>query len=426
MTVDENKKMKVLFLTVSNQQNHPLGKYTDLHRTFDFKPWEKGFCAIPINVYMFDYYASFVLDGPSIMENNIRNLVQKQNIQLLIVPSLYYEIAPTFLNDLRSIGCKSLVVFFDDSIRFEEMNRFYLNSFDYYLTHESAESLNLYKSHGVEATFFPNFPSILFYKGILQGGFKNVSRARDDIVFVGANIADREMFVSYLKNNGVDVAVFGKGWSTGMLSTVDMIRMFNSSKISLSFIKTVDGSGRHQLKGRIFEIVMAGGFVLSEYSEELADYFEIGREIDVFCSPEELLKKVRYYLKNPDLREEMSLRAKNRAINEYSFEFRWTQYISDIESGKLKSEYPNTGYNIPHKTVKAFLRWNFIFVYGRFMLGQFALTRQQYKFCRRELESSGSRLQLFPEFIRWAGHNFLKAVAYRLFRRNLQNIRFLI
>ena len=38
--------MKVLFLTISDQQCHPLNEYSDLHRTYDFISWEAGFKAI--------------------------------------------------------------------------------------------------------------------------------------------------------------------------------------------------------------------------------------------------------------------------------------------------------------------------------------------------------------------------------------------
>ena len=52
------------------------------------------------------------------MESSILKLVQENNIQLIIIPNLYYELAPIFLSKLRNVGCRSLIVFFDDSMRF--------------------------------------------------------------------------------------------------------------------------------------------------------------------------------------------------------------------------------------------------------------------------------------------------------------------
>ena len=395
-------EMIILFLTVSDQQKHPLHKYVDLHCTFDFKAWVEGFCAICSTVHIFDYYASFVSSGPIAMEKSIRELVDKHNIQLLIVPNLYYELAPSFLDELRSIGCSSMIVFFDDSMRFEDTNRFYLSSFDYYLTHDSVDSNALYKPFGIEPIFFPMLPSSSFYDKIIQNLDANMTKRTKDVVFVGAKIADRDLFVNYLKDNGIDIAVYGKGWEAGMLSTEGMIAAYYSSNISLNFIKTIDGSGRIQLKARLFEIIMAGGFILSEYCDELTDYFDIGREIDTFKSTEELLDKVRFYLENSELRDEMSARARDKVEKNYSFESSWSKYLADIEDGRIQSQYPNPGYEVSPVSLNAFLGWNFSIMFGRWSLGQYALAYQQYKFCLGELKGFDYNASVFREFIKWS------------------------
>jgi len=394
--------MEILFVTVSDQQNHVLHRYVDLHCNFDFIAWEEGFRNICSSLHIFDYYSSFVSTGPIAMENSIRNLVLKYKIQLLIVPNLYYELAPTFLAELRALGCRSMIVFFDDSMRFEDTNRFYLSSFDYYLTHESNDSKKLYKPFGIEPEFFPNFPSRSFYKEIIHHHDKKTFKYVSDVVFVGARIADRNIFIDYLKHNGIDIAAFGRGWTAGMLSTDEMIGTFNLSKISLSFIKTIDGSGRTQFKGRLFEIIMAGGFVLSEYCDELTEYFDIGREIDTFSSPEELLEKVRFYLENSDLREEMSARARIRTERNYSFESNWLRYLTVIKNGSVQSEYPNSGYEVPAVALKAFLEWNFSIIYGRVMNWQLGLACKQYNFCRREIDGLACNTLVSLTFLQWS------------------------
>jgi hypothetical protein len=402
--------MKILFLTISDQQNHPLNKYSDLHRTYDFRSWESGFRAVCSDIYIHDYYASFVSDGPSGMESQIRELVRKNNIQLVIVPNLYYELAPTYLNELRRLGCKSLVAFFDDSMRFEDTNRFYLGSFDYYLAHDYMASKALYKPYGIDAEFFPVVPSHSFYKEIIQSLDKNRLKCASDVVFVGAKIADRDVFIDYLKDNNINISVYGKGWDAGMLSTEEMLASFNSSKISLNFVKTIDGSGRTQFKARLFEIIMAGGFVLSEHIDEIADNFEIGREIDTFRSPQELLDKVRFYLENSYLREEMAARARAKVEKRYSFESNWLRYLADIENGALKTSYPNPGYKVPAAAINSFLNWNLSFIYGRFMLGQYGLAYQQYKFCRRELKGLACDISIYKWFLKWTARWLIRTL----------------
>ena len=410
--------MEILFLTISDQRRHPLHNYLDLHCNFDFSAWEAGYRAVSSNVHIFDYYASFVSDGPFGMECNIFELIRKNKIQLLIVPNMYYELAPSFLNELRSLGCKSLVVFFDDSMRFEDTNRFYLNSFDYYLAHDYMTSKSLYKPYGIAAKFFPVLPSHSFYKGIIQSLNKGRLKFANDVVFVGAKIADRDVFLDYLQNNGIEIAVHGRGWASGMLSTEEMIAAFNSSKISLNFVKVIGGTDRTQLKARLFEIIMAGGFVLSEHCDELTDYFDIGVEIDTFQSPQELLDKVLFYLKNSDTRETMTARAKDRVERNYSFESNWLRYLSDIKDVTLKTSFPNPGYKVPATAINSFLNWNCSFIYGRFMLGQYGLAYEQFKFCRRELKSFACNTSATKYLLKWTVRRLIIMSARRILSRN--------
>ena len=410
--------MKILFLAISDQQHHPLNKYRDLHCNFDFRSWEAGLRSLYADIHILDYYASFVSDGPLGMEKHVYESVRKNNIQLLIVPNLYYELAPTFLNELRNLGCKSLVAFFDDSIRFEETNSFYLSSFDYYLTHESVVSKGLYKPYGIDAKFFPNLPSHSFYKEIIQSFDKTNFEATDDVVFVGAKIADRAVFVNYLKDKNINISVYGNGWDAGMLSTEKMLSAYSSSKICLNFIKAIDDSGRVQLKGRLFEIIMAGGFVLSEHSDELADYFEFGREIDTFRSPRELLDKVRFYLKIVTSERKWPNGQETKPRNVTHLNPTGCGIFSDIRNGDIKTSYPNRGYKVPDTAIISFLNWNLSFIYGRFMLGQYGLAHEQYKFCQRELNYLACNISANEVFLNIAVRKFIQATARRIFSSN--------
>lgn len=57
-----------------------------------------------------------------------------------------------------------------------------------------------------------------------------------------------------------------------------------------------DIGGRETANMRIFEVTGCGAFLLTEHYDNLADYFEIGKEIETFRDARELLEKVRYYL----------------------------------------------------------------------------------------------------------------------------------
>ena len=124
----------------------------------------------------------------------------------------------------------------------------------------------------------------------------------------------------------MNVEVFGRGTRGGSVSRDEMNKIYASSRIGLSFTglsfsgcldEDITVNQRiKQIKGRSHEITLTGTFALSEYAPGLEDDFEIGREIDVFHCERELLSKIKYYLKNDDVREEMALKAYNRVVHD--------------------------------------------------------------------------------------------------------------
>ena len=49
---------------------------------------------------------------------------------------------------------------------------------------------------------------------------------------------------------------------------------------------------------RVWDILAVGGFCLTNYQPELEEYFEIGKDLEVYHNLEELDAKVDYYLKH--------------------------------------------------------------------------------------------------------------------------------
>lgn len=147
-----------------------------------------------------------------------------------------------------------------------------------------------------------------------------------DVVFIGQNFGNREAYVNYLKDNAIDVCVFGLGWSNGRLSQSKMIEIFNKSKIILNFSSSYGNPELKYIKGRLFEIPACGAFLLTEECNELDLYFDIGENIDIFSSCEELLDKVKYYLKHEKIRGEMASKGEQLVLNKYTFE----RYLREV------------------------------------------------------------------------------------------------
>lgn len=69
---------------------------------------------------------------------------------------------------------------------------------------------------------------------------------------------------------------------------------------------------------RVFDVVAAGGFLLAEHSEGLAELFELGRELETWRSPAELLAKVRHYRAHPEQRRAIAAAGQERVRRDHS------------------------------------------------------------------------------------------------------------
>jgi spore maturation protein CgeB len=61
---------------------------------------------------------------------------------------------------------------------------------------------------------------------------------------------------------------------------------------------------------------------LSHYAEGLERSYSIGEEIVLYASPEDLIEKIRYYLKHEDEREAIARRGHERTLRDHTMKKR--------------------------------------------------------------------------------------------------------
>lgn len=88
----------------------------------------------------------------------------------------------------------------------------------------------------------------------------------------------------------------------------------------------------HKVHLRAFEIPMAGGLQFANYNEELALYFEDGKEIVFYRSKEEMIDKAKYYLNAKHSTEvlQMKKNARKRAEAEHTWFHRFDKILKSI------------------------------------------------------------------------------------------------
>lgn len=70
---------------------------------------------------------------------------------------------------------------------------------------------------------------------------------------------------------------------------------------------------------RVFDVPAAGGFLLTDFREQLAEVLEPGREVICYRQPEEIPELVRFYLTHPSERRRLIQVARERVLSEHTY-----------------------------------------------------------------------------------------------------------
>jgi spore maturation protein CgeB len=147
---------------------------------------------------------------------------------------------------------------------------------------------------------------------------------RYDVTFVGACYGFRPMFVENLRRLGMDVAAFGRGWPSGVLTLERMAEIYSESRINLGF----GGIGHSRrlmcLKGRDFEVPMSGGLYLTQYNSDLEQVFDLGREIVTYTDEVDCAAKILALLADEKGASAIRRAGRARCLRDHTYEARWS------------------------------------------------------------------------------------------------------
>ncbi len=164
-----------------------------------------------------------------------------------------------------------------------------------------------------------------------------------DATFVGTANRHRRHWVRRLHDLGVLVKCFGHGWPSGAVDATTKANIIRRSRISLNFsagefVVGLGFAGRSpQIKARTFEVPGYGGFLLSEGSGALEDYYLPGAEIEVFHTAPECAEKIRHYLAHPEQRDAVAAAGYARTAREHTYERRLATVLAFAVDSKQAS-----------------------------------------------------------------------------------------
>jgi spore maturation protein CgeB len=170
-----------------------------------------------------------------------------------------------------------------------------------------------------------------------------------DVLYVGTYTAHKEKLFSAVKAACPDInfLIYGNGWSQANCSellksslanrpiyAMNYAQLVNAAKINLAIhMGAADDTGWQDLVStRSFELPACKGFMLHMDNPEIRSLYDVGQEIDVFSSVDDLCEKIRFYLKNELIRKQMIERAYLRCVPAYSYDRRACKIATFIES----------------------------------------------------------------------------------------------
>ena len=119
-------------------------------------------------------------------------------------------------------------------------------------------------------------------------------------------------------------------------SDFELYKIYNKSKLNINISLHCIESGLSQ---RIYDVMAAEGFMISNYQEEIEDQFEIDKELVVYHNEEELYDKVKYYLNHDDKRKKIAICGQQKIFEQHGYENRIQRImniLTDKESSRRK------------------------------------------------------------------------------------------
>jgi hypothetical protein len=159
--------------------------------------------------------------------------------------------------------------------------------------------------------------------------------------------------VTFLRKNSVDIKWWGphlsrkwknipyflggihRAWSGKEAYMKDFADVIRNIKIFIGQDADTEISGL-AVSNRLFAVTGCGGFYLGRKTPGIEALFEIGKEVDVFESSDELLEKVRFYLENDTIRERIASAGQQKVLTQYTYKQQMAKIFDWV---KKHSEY---------------------------------------------------------------------------------------
>jgi spore maturation protein CgeB len=259
------------------------------------------------------------------------NEVERIRPDVMLTVQMHYELWLETLEAIRARGDVATISWTtDDSWKYREVSRFIGHAY-HAMTTTYSYVVPRYHADGIFNVLLTQWAASTEWLAEPLAA----SDCRYQATFIGTANRDRRELVARLRSRGIEVACFGYGWPAGPLSGDEIPRIMRESIISINFAAS---KGENQIKARTFEVLGAGGFLLTGPAQGLERFFAPGLEIAVYQSFDDLVDKIHFYLSHPDERDRLAHAGHARVLQEHTYERRLAEVVDFALAAKERNK----------------------------------------------------------------------------------------
>jgi spore maturation protein CgeB len=340
--VAQGARVKVLWVATAHEYGDP-----ELGPSFEEMNFRSALRGMGHEVVAFDFLARERAVGRDAMNAELERMASEVRPDLAFFFLHEDQISTRTIERIGAHGIPTLNWFADDHWRYQGFSRHYARALTWSVTTDP-DAVSKYTADGLGAKV------LLSQWACNRYAYDRVAGALGyDVTFVGQPHGNRRDVVRAIAAAGIDVRCFGNGWEGGRVGHEEMVRIFSTSRVNLNLANSSTPNptlrmrlgayarGRRpdtarrpsQIKGRTFEVPGSGGFQLTDRVAHLERYFDIGREIAVFSSTDELIEQLRFWLDHAGERAAVAQAGYRRVRAEHTYDHRFAEIFATIGLG---------------------------------------------------------------------------------------------
>jgi spore maturation protein CgeB len=177
------------------------------------------------------------------------------------------------------------------------------------------------------------------YEGLHNRRIEEIAKLAKstNISIFSAGLKEPHEAYRYLQRNRLYKLNFKEFWQVYHIQKnreepVYGMKMYNTLAASrITFNSHVDVAGSKAANMRLFEATGVGTCLVTDYKDNLTNFFDIDNEVVTYKSINECIDKVKNLLRNDELRTKIAIAGQKRTLKEHSYNLRISEFAKFLE-----------------------------------------------------------------------------------------------